>query len=115
MADLRSNRSRSPLRPSLLKEAKTAASEADLKSVDRQQTAAAKAKAMGSSISRRQAHASIIQSSQNMVKQGQKMLEVAAHEHAAGRSLIAAGEALAATIPAPEMPPNATAIVPVAP
>ena len=156
MADLRSNRSRSPLRPSLLKEAKTAASEAEkarqqlvreamgraqtaaaaagaaaaaaptghredhwsraaLKSVERQQTVAAKAKAMGSSISRQQAHASIIQSAQNMVKQGQKMLEVAAHGHAAGLSLIAAGEALAATIPAPEMPPKVTAIVPVAP
>ena len=158
MADLRSNRSRSPLRSSLLQEAKTAASEAEkarqqlvreamgraqtaaaaaaagaaaaaaptghredhwsraaLKSVERQQTVAAKAKAMGSSISRQQAHASIIQSAQNMVKQGQKMLEVAAHEHAAGLSLIAAGEALAATIPAPEMPPKVTAIVPVAP
>ena len=157
MANLRSNRSRSPSQPShLLQEARTAASAAEkarqqlvreamqraqmaatasaaaaaaatgsredhwsraaLKSIERQRrAAAAKAKAVGSSISHREARASIVQSAQNMVKQGQKMLEVAAHEHAAGRSLIAAGEALAATIPAPEMPPNAIAIVPVAP
>jgi hypothetical protein len=62
-------------------------------------------------LSRQQAITSIITSAQEMVKQGRKMLDVAAHEHAAGLSMIAAGESLASTIPAPEI----TALVPAAP
>ena len=105
---------------------KTYVAKATLKAVERQRAAYAKAAAVGSSSSeqhlarmqkqqqRRQqnwnigraAVASIVQSAQNMVQAGQRLVEVGAHEHLAGMELIAAGEALAATIQPPEMPPG---------
>jgi hypothetical protein len=105
---------------------KTYVAKAALKAVERQRAAYAKAAAVGSSSSeqhlarmqkqqqRRQqnwnigraAVASIVQSAQNMVQAGQRLVEVGAHEHLAGMELIAAGEALAATIQPPEMPPG---------
>ena len=80
-----------------------------------QQVEKQRAKAVGKGLSRKEARSSIIKSAQEMVKQGRKMLDVAAHEHAAGLSMIAAGESLASTIPAPKMPPVSTALVPAAP
>ena len=171
MADLRFNRSRSPLRSSrrgLLSEAKVAASAAEQatqqlvqeasasteehatkpvrEAMGRAQGAAAASAATAAAatgrtenhwsryarvqaererakyakteckgLSRQQAITSIITSAQEMVKQGRKMLDVSAHEHAAGLSMIAAGESLASTIPAPKMPPVSTALVPAAP
>ena len=81
--------------------------------VERQRAEAAKTGCKG--LSRQEARVSIITSAQEMYKQGQKMLDVAAHEHAAGLSMMAAAESLASTIPAPKMPPVSTALVPAAP
>ena len=92
------------------------------KSVERKQQAFAKAAAPNRRISNEQACASIIQKAQTMVHSGQRLVEVAAHEHRAGMELIAAGHALAATMLPPPMPPNdhkgsttSTAMAPVAP
>jgi hypothetical protein len=97
-------------------------SKAAARSVERHRTAYAKAVARGMPLSsHQQARSSIVQAAQNMVQQGQRLVEVAAHEHAAGMELIAAGELLASTIEPPGMPPeliatgDATAVVPVAP
>ena len=85
---------------------KTYVAKAALKAVEQQRAAYAKAAAVGSSSSKQQARSSIVQSAQNMVQAGQRLVEVGAHEHLAGMELIAAGEALAATIQPPEMPPG---------
>ena len=98
-------------------------SKAAARSVERmRRTAYAKAAARGMPLSsHQQACSSIVQAAQNMVQQGQTLVKVAAHEHAAGMELIAAGELLASTIEPPGMPPeliatgDATPVVPVAP
>ena len=70
-----------------------------------QQVERQRAKAVGKGLSRKEARSSIIKSAQEMVKAGQKMLHVAEHEREAALHMIAAGEWLASTIPAPKMPP----------